>query len=61
MFPNPKRPSVFWVGLGGELEALQQLWTDLEDCLFARGYPRDQRWHPHITLGRFRSRIAWTA
>jgi 2'-5' RNA ligase len=55
MFPSPKRPSVFWAGLGGGLEALQQLWTDLEDCLSAKGYPRERRWHPHITLGRFRS------
>lgn len=55
MFPDPKRPSVLWVGLGGELEALRQLWRDLDDCLSARGYPRDRRWHPHITLGRFRS------
>jgi 2'-5' RNA ligase len=55
MFPNPKRPNVFWAGLGGELETLQQLWTNLEDCLSARGYPRERRWHPHITLGRFRS------
>jgi 2'-5' RNA ligase len=55
MFPSPKRPSVLWVGLGGELDTLRQLWTDLEDRLSARGYPRERRWHPHITLGRFRS------
>jgi 2'-5' RNA ligase len=55
MFPNAKRPSVFWVGLGGELDALRQLWQEMEDSLSAGGYPRDSRWHPHITLGRFRS------
>ena len=55
MFPSPKRPSVLWAGLGGELETLQRLWMDLQNCLSGRVYPRDQRWHPHITLGRFRS------
>jgi 2'-5' RNA ligase len=54
MFPNSKRPSVLWVGLGGELEALRRVWRDLDDCLSA-SYPRDRQWHPHITLGRFRS------
>jgi len=55
MFPSPKRPSVLWVGLDGELDALRQLWKDMEDRLSAGGYTRDSRWHPHITLGRFRS------
>jgi 2'-5' RNA ligase len=55
MFPGPKRPSVFWVGLGGELEALQSLWINMEDRLSALGYSREPRFHPHITLGRFRS------
>ncbi len=65
MFPDRKRPNVIWVGLGGDLEALQRLWNDMEDQLYAGGYPRDPRWHPHITLGRFRDRdhleslIAW--
>jgi 2'-5' RNA ligase len=55
MFPNQKRPSVLWVGVGGDIPALRQLWQDLEDRLAAGGYPRDSRWSPHITLGRFRS------
>ena len=28
MFPDRKRPSVIWVGLGGDLEALQRLWKE---------------------------------
>ncbi len=56
MFPDRKHPGVIWVGLGGDLEALQRLWKSLDNCLQAGGYPGDPRWHPHITLGRFRSR-----
>ena len=39
MFPSPKRPSVLWVGLGGEVDALRQLWKDMEDCLSAEVIP----------------------
>ncbi len=60
MFPNTRRPSVFWLGLGGELEALQRLWQDLEDRLSEIGYPRDARFHPHVTLARFRSQAGIT-
>lgn len=55
MFPNIKQPSVLWIGMGGELEALQCLWKQLDDRMSESGYPRDRRFHPHITLGRFRS------
>jgi len=55
MFPSIKRPNVFWMGMGGELEALQDLWRELDDRLSASGYPRDRHFHPHLTLGRFRS------
>ncbi len=55
MFPSVRRPNVFWAGMGGELEALQALWRELDDRLSERGYPRDRHFHPHITLGRFRS------
>lgn len=55
MFPGLKRPNVLWMGIGGDLDALQRLWGELDDRLFGSGYPRDPRFHPHITLGRFRS------
>ena len=55
MFPSFKHPSVFWVGLNGDLEALQLLWKDMDERLTASGYPREPKFHPHITLGRFRS------
>jgi 2'-5' RNA ligase len=55
MFPDARRPGVFWLGMGGELEALQELWREMEDRLEEIGYPRDPRFHPHLTLARFRS------
>jgi 2'-5' RNA ligase len=56
MFPSLGRPGVLWLGVGGDVEALRQLWMRLDDRMFEAGYQRDPRWHPHITLGRFRSR-----
>lgn len=54
-FPSVRKPNILWVGMGGELEALQRLWKETEDALFQRGHPRDPNFHPHITIGRFRS------
>ncbi|MDH7578449.1 MAG: RNA 2',3'-cyclic phosphodiesterase [Bacillota bacterium] len=57
LFPNQRHPRVLWVGLGGAaLNALQKLWLELENDLSKLGFPKEEkRFHPHITLGRFRS------
>jgi RNA 2',3'-cyclic 3'-phosphodiesterase len=54
-FPGLSRPSVVWVGLGGDLEGLRRLHAALEEPLAALGFPpEERRFHPHLTLGRVR-------
>jgi 2'-5' RNA ligase len=67
-FPSPRRPRVLWLGLGGEVAALQALVADLEATLTLAGLdpeagsrPRHATptstapFTPHLTLGRARS------
>ncbi|MBI3978822.1 MAG: RNA 2',3'-cyclic phosphodiesterase [Chloroflexi bacterium] len=55
MFPSARRPRVVWVGLGGELEPLRELYEAVERGLAALGYPAETRpFRGHITLGRVR-------
>lgn len=55
VFPNPKRPNVIWVGVGGADEGLAALQGELESSLAAAGFDRERRdFHPHLTLGRTR-------
>lgn len=59
VFPNPHRPRVIWVGIGGEMEALRLLHARLENELAAQGFPKEGRpFSPHLTLGRVRDRAA---
>ncbi|MCU0578861.1 MAG: RNA 2',3'-cyclic phosphodiesterase [Desulfobacterota bacterium] len=52
-FPNIRRPRVVWAGLGGDQEALKNLWIRLEEAFFEMGIPRETRpFNPHLTLGR---------
>jgi 2'-5' RNA ligase len=54
-FPTTERPRVLWVGLGGEVGALQQLNAAVVSALSPLGFPRDSRpYHPHVTIGRVR-------
>ncbi len=55
-FPDPARPRVVWVGATGPgvapLEALQQ---KVAGAVRTAGYPPDDdRFHPHVTLGRLK-------
>jgi len=54
-FPDPARPRVVWVGAIGPgvapLEALQQ---KVAEAVRDAGYPPDDRFHPHVTLGRLK-------
>jgi RNA 2',3'-cyclic 3'-phosphodiesterase len=55
-FPNIRSPRVVWVGLGGELIPLTQLYHQLEKSFAALGYPpEDRAFSPHLTLGRVKS------
>ncbi len=57
-FPDPTRPRVIWVGVAGPgLDALADLRADVVDAVAGAGYPPDDdRFSPHLTLGRLKSR-----
>jgi len=55
-FPSPTAPRVVWLGLGGDLVPLTQLFYRLEKAYAALGYPPEGRaFNPHLTLGRVKS------
>jgi len=59
VFPGIKRPRVLWIGLGGQVEALQSLYAGIEDELAGLGFARDKRgFKAHLTLARFKARVA---
>lgn len=53
VFPNPRRPRVVWLGVGGDLEPLAQLQVAVENAIAPLGFPTEDRpFNPHLTLGR---------
>jgi 2'-5' RNA ligase len=55
-FPSPNAPRVVWLGLGGDIIPLTQLFYRLEKAFAALGYPPEGRaFNPHLTLGRVKS------
>ena len=54
-FPNDRRSSVVWAGLGGAVAALQHVQAGIEAALGGLGIvPEPKPFHPHLTLGRLR-------
>lgn len=52
-FPGNTEIRVLWLGLKGEIKALQKLNNDIEESMFKLGYEREKRnFNPHITLAR---------
>jgi len=55
-FPSPQAPRVVWLGLGGDVLPLTQLFYRLEKAFAALGFPPEGRaFNPHLTLGRVKS------
>jgi len=55
-FPNLSRPRVLWVGVGEGADELSKIAERLEEELEKIGFERESRkFHPHVTLARFRS------
>ncbi len=55
-FPSSNAPRVIWLGLGGEVLPLTQLFYRLEKAFATLGYPPEGRaFNPHLTLGRVKS------
>jgi RNA 2',3'-cyclic 3'-phosphodiesterase len=59
VFPGIRRPRVLWIGLGGQTEALGQLFARIEDELAGLGFDREIRgFQAHLTLARFKEPVA---
>jgi 2'-5' RNA ligase len=57
-FPSPQAPRVVWLGLGGDVIPLTQLFYRLEKAFAALGYlPEGRAFNPHLTLGRVKSPV----
>ena len=46
------QPRTVWVGLAGDLEALAALQKEIAEAAKRAGYPPDDRFSPHVTIGR---------
>jgi len=56
VFPGISRPRVLWIGLGGQVEALQKIYSRIEDELAGLGFARENRgFKAHLTLARFKA------
>jgi 2'-5' RNA ligase len=54
-FPSPGRPRVVWAGLPAQQPALlEEIQRGVSGAAAKAGYPSDERFHPHVTLGRFK-------
>lgn len=57
VFPSIRRPSVIWLGIGGDVESLRQLQAHVERLTAGAGsHSEDRAFHPHLTIGRVRGR-----
>ena len=55
VFPQVKHPRIFWVGLTGNTQALQDLEFEIEAALEPLGFPPEEKtYHPHLTLARIK-------
>jgi len=54
-----RMPRVLWIGIREPLELVRKLHQNMENALSGAGFPRDERpFHPHVTVGRVRGRVA---
>jgi 2'-5' RNA ligase len=54
-FPNPRRATVLWLGVGPGSAALGELARTVEDAVQSAGFPPEDRpFHAHLTLSRIR-------
>jgi 2'-5' RNA ligase len=58
VFPNFRKPRVFWIGLDGDREGLSRLRHELQEALTVFGLQEEKRpFRAHLTLGRFKDRL----
>ena len=54
-FPDPRRPRVFWVGLGRGVVQARELATRVETTCAGLGFAREERaFRPHLTVARIK-------
>jgi RNA 2',3'-cyclic 3'-phosphodiesterase len=53
-FPSSRRPSVLWLGVGGNVTSLQTLQLRLSEALSGLLEPDDKPFKPHLTLARLK-------
>jgi 2'-5' RNA ligase len=54
-FPILRKPRVIWVGAAGPgVAPLMDLQKAIGDAVDSAGYPPDERFHPHVTIGRLK-------
>jgi 2'-5' RNA ligase len=59
VFPNTNRARVLWIGLDGEINALQFLQAGIEEALTSVGFAAEkQPFNPHLTIGRMHHRAS---
>ena len=54
-FPNLARPRVIWMGLKQGASTVSRLAKAVNHALTHLGFTTDNRFHPHLTLGRLRT------
>jgi 2'-5' RNA ligase len=58
-FPNLRNPRVVWCGISGDRARLEALQQKVEETCRTLGFtPEERRYHPHLTLGRVKSKRA---
>jgi RNA 2',3'-cyclic 3'-phosphodiesterase len=53
-FPSLQRPSVLWLGVGGDVPRLQTLQLRVSEALTGMTEPDDKEFKPHLTLARLK-------
>lgn len=56
-FPTLARPRVIWVGVRHGASTISVLAKAVNRALKHLGFPTDNRFHPHLTLGRLRTPV----
>ena len=57
VFPSSRHPSVLWVGIGNGAQELRTLAGRLAEGLAASGLFFENRFEPHVTIGRVKGRL----
>lgn len=57
VFPSPRHPSVLWVGIGEGGVELRALAAKISAGLAAAGLVFEDRFEPHVTIGRVKGRL----